>query len=113
MGTGVRSGILLAVLGVWLIMRATHQDSTKQTLIDHILNAGAPNPKQAALDAAVPAAGGVQLASPSPAFTQALQQAGGTIAPLTTTTTTTAQSAKLAAAQAQMAASKRAIAGLL
>ncbi|PZS12311.1 MAG: hypothetical protein DLM64_05160 [Solirubrobacterales bacterium] len=44
MNTGVRSGVLLAVIGVWIIMRATHKDSTKtadfpdgRTLIDHII----------------------------------------------------------------------------
>lgn len=41
MATGVRSGVLLAVLGLWLIMRATHQDTTSHhTLIDKILGAG-------------------------------------------------------------------------
>lgn len=37
MQTGVRSGVLLAVLGLWLVMRSTHQDQSGRTLIDHIL----------------------------------------------------------------------------
>ncbi len=37
-GTGVRSGLLLALVGLWLIMRATHQDQSGRTLIDHILS---------------------------------------------------------------------------
>lgn len=35
--TGVRSGILLALVGLWLIMRTTHQDVSSRTLVDHIL----------------------------------------------------------------------------
>lgn len=42
--TGVRSGLLLSILGVWLIMRATHQDATHRTLIDHILGNKTPSP---------------------------------------------------------------------
>ncbi len=37
MGTNVRSGILLAVLGLWLVLRTTSQDQSGRTLVDHIL----------------------------------------------------------------------------
>lgn len=114
MSTGVRSGLLLAVLGVWLIMRATHQDAGGKTLINHIIDGGgastaaAQAASNAALAAQVPAAGGVNLASPSAEFSAATQAA---ILPslrgyaTTTSAVTAAASApnpRLAAAQGQI-----------
>ncbi|HWD76925.1 MAG TPA: hypothetical protein VG371_17440 [Solirubrobacteraceae bacterium] len=81
--TGVRSGLLLAVIGLWLVMRTTHQDASGRTLIDHIIGktglstgqvaAGvqpgqaAVTPNQALTSAglAVQPAGGVNLQAPT------------------------------------------------
>jgi hypothetical protein len=84
--TGVRSGILLLVIGVWVIMRTTHRDGTPtaafphgRTLIDHILGSSSSNststgalPAPQALPGvpAVPAATGAgtppAIANPNP-----------------------------------------------
>ncbi len=39
-GTGVRSGLLMIVLGVWILLRVTRHDSSGRTLADHILDPG-------------------------------------------------------------------------
>lgn len=75
MRTGVRSGLLLAIVGLWLVMRTTHQDQSHRTLIDHILGKAGLSPGQVAA--------GVKLGqpvTPGQAVTSAglaVQQAGG------------------------------------
>lgn len=36
--TGVRSGILLLVVGLWVLMRTVTRDQSGRTLIDHLLS---------------------------------------------------------------------------
>jgi len=109
MSTGVRSGLLLAVLGVWLIMRATHQDAGGKTLINHIIDGGASPPSQTATGAAqIQAAGGVQLASPSADFTNntAASIVPGVVSPTAgsaVTAAATVPNPRLADAQGQIA----------
>jgi hypothetical protein len=97
--TGVRSGILLAVIGLWLVMRTTHQDASGRTLIDHIIGkaglspgqvAAGVKPGQAAVTTnqamtsaglAVQAAGGVSLQPP--ALDPTVVAGGWTSAPAT------------------------------
>jgi hypothetical protein len=76
MTTGVRSGLLLAVIGLWFVMRTTHQDASGRTLVDHIIG-------KTGLSSGQVAAGvkpGQSAVLPSQALTsagQAVQQAGG------------------------------------
>ena len=88
MQTGVRSGILLMVVGLWLVLSSTRRDDSQRTLIDHITGkaatwtagvapAGRPGSPLAALQAApggfIPASAAnasptaaAQAASPNP-----------------------------------------------
>jgi len=58
--TGVRSGILLAVIGLFVLLRTVNQDQSGRTLIDHILGPG----KAKAAAAAPAAASAFQAVAP-------------------------------------------------
>jgi hypothetical protein len=76
MRTGVRSGLLLAVVGLWLIMRATHQDQSGRTLIDHIIGQAGLSPGQVAAGVK-PGQTAVTPAQAQTSAGQAVQAAGG------------------------------------
>ena len=40
-------GIVLAVVGLWIVLRTVVKDSSGRTLVDRILNAGGGEPKPA------------------------------------------------------------------
>lgn len=75
MNTGVRSGVLLAVVGLWLIMRSTHGDANNRTLINHILGTNHDGSTYVPGQAGQAAASGAQTnlgagpAAPTGAFT--------------------------------------------
>lgn len=64
-------GLLMIVLGLWLLMRTVNQDSSGRTLIDHILGR---KPATTGLESPVQKAAQKALTSPTP-FGQ-LNQAG-------------------------------------
>lgn len=40
--SGVRSGLLLMVVGLFIVLRSTRRDASGRTLVDHILGKNAP-----------------------------------------------------------------------
>jgi hypothetical protein len=55
--TGLRSGLLLAVVGLWVLLRTINADSTGRTLVDHLIGNKAKKTPASALPAAAAATG--------------------------------------------------------
>jgi hypothetical protein len=68
-GTGVGTGLLLAVLGLWLVLRTVNTDSTGRTLIDYLTGAaaapGAVGAAETAVKLSTPWATLAQAATPT------------------------------------------------
>ena len=72
--SGVRSGLLLLVIGLFVILRSTRQDSSGRTLVDHLLG------KVSTAPALAPALTPAQKAQPAAPVTPAPAKNAGPLA---------------------------------